>query len=70
MSRETPKRPSVQTPPRRSDATRDDGRLVRKKTLYLIRETARALELRAVQDDTTESQIVEDALRAFLGEST
>jgi hypothetical protein len=70
MTRQTPRRPGVQTPQRRSDAVRDDGRLVRKKTLYLLRETARALELRAVQDDTTESRIVEDALRAYLGETT
>jgi hypothetical protein len=72
----TSKRPNVKAskrldvPPRRSDAIRADGREVRRKTLYLPIDCARALELRAVQDDTTESRIVEDALRAYLEKTT
>jgi hypothetical protein len=66
----TSRRSDVTTPRRRDgDATRQDGRQVRKKTLYLPVAVARRLELRAVQDDVTESRIVEQALLAFLKES-
>jgi hypothetical protein len=44
--------------------------VVRRKTLWRSHECARALELRAVQDDTTESELVENALKEFLEKKT
>jgi hypothetical protein len=63
--KQAPKPLDAQTP-KRSSIKRQDGRELRKMTLYLKPDLARALAVKAAETGEDMSQIVSDALGAWL----